>query len=84
MMVEVLDSCLQAQKFLCTFSPLQSLLTSLLTPCRTMGLFNQLVTAGCGEHLLVVDVSQTRDFPDRSSVTLQLIGVNDLWDIVFT
>ena len=31
----------------------------------------------------MVDVDQARDFPDRSSVTSQLIGVNDLWDIVF-
>ena len=32
----------------------------------------------------MVDVDQPWDFPDRSSVTSQLIGVNDLWDIVFT
>ena len=27
---------------------------------------------------------ERRKFPDRSSVTSQLIGVNGLWDIVFT
>ena len=49
-----------------------------------MRLFNQIVAACRGNHLLVVDIDQARDFPDRSSVTPKLIGVNDLWDIVFT
>ena len=49
-----------------------------------MRLFNQIVAACRGNHLLVVDIDQARDFPDRSAVTPKLIGVNDLWDIVFT
>jgi len=49
-----------------------------------MFLQGHVVVPGRGNHLLVVDVSQARDFPDRSSVTPQLIGVNDLWNIVFT
>ena len=32
----------------------------------------------------MVDIDQAWDLPDRSAVTPQLIGVNDLWDIVFT
>ena len=36
------------------------------------------------DHLLVVDVDQAGYLSDRSFVTPQLIGVNDLWDIVFT
>ena len=52
MMVEILDSCVQAQKFLCTFPPLEFLLMSLLTRCRTVGVFNQVIAAGCGQHLL--------------------------------
>ena len=32
----------------------------------------------------MVDIDQARDLPDRSAVTPQLIGVNDLWEIVFT
>ena len=83
-MVKVLDPGMQAQKFLSAFSSFEALLTSLLTPCGTVGLLDQVITAGCGDHLLVVDVDQARQFPDRSSVTPQLIGENDLWDIVFT
>ena len=49
-----------------------------------MGLFNQIVAARRGDHLLVVDVDQAGDLPDRSTVAPQLIGVNDFWDIVFT
>ena len=32
----------------------------------------------------MVDIDQARDLPDRSAVTPQLIGVDDLWEIVFT
>ena len=82
-MVEILDSRVQAQKFLCTFPPLESLLLSSLTPYGTVGLLNQVITAGCGNHLLVVDIDEARNFSDRSSVTPQLVGMNDLRDIVF-
>ena len=83
-MVEILDSRVQAQKFLCTFPPLESLLLTFLTPCGTVGLLNQVITAGCGNHLLVVDIDEVGNFPDRSSVTPQLIGMDDLRDIVLT
>ena len=49
-----------------------------------MRLFNQIVAPGRGDHLLVVDVNQTWELPDRRPVTAQLIGVNDFRDIVFT
>ena len=49
-----------------------------------MFLLNDIVAAGRGDHLLVVDVSQARDLPDRGSVAAQLISVNDFWGIVFT
>jgi hypothetical protein len=49
-----------------------------------MFLLNHIVAAGRGAHLLVVDVSQARHFSDRGSVTLELIGMDDLWDVVFT
>ena len=66
------------------FPPLESLLLSFLTPCRTVGLFNQVITARRGDHLLVVDVDQTGELPDRRPVAPELIGVNDFWDVVFT
>ena len=34
--------------------------------------------------MLVVDVDQAGDLSNRSSVTPELIGMNDLWDIIFT
>lgn len=83
-MVEVLDSGMQAEKFLCTCPALESLLLSLLTSCRPMRLFNYVVAARSGDHLLVVNVSQARDLPDRGSIAQKLVGVNDFWDIVFT
>ena len=84
MMVEVGDSGVQVQKFLRAFPPLESLLLSFLTPCRTVGLFNQVITARRGDHLLVVDVDQTGELPDRRPIAPELIGVNDLWDVIFT
>ena len=48
-----------------------------------MGLFNLIVAVRRGDHLLVVDVDQAGDLPDRGAVTPQLIGVNDFWDIIF-
>ena len=83
-MVEVSHSGVQTQEFLSAFPSPESLLTSLLTPCRTVGLLDQVITTRCGNHLLMVDIDQTWDLPDRSAVTPQLIGVNDLWDIIFT
>ena len=32
----------------------------------------------------MVDVDQARDLPNRGSVAAELIGMDDLWDIVFT
>ncbi len=84
MMMEVLNPCLYVQKFLRSFPPLESELLSLLTPCRTMRLLDQIVATRCRTHLLVVGVDQARQFPDGCAVAAQLIGVNNLWDVVFT
>ena len=83
-MMEVLNSCVKAQKFLRSFPPLESKLLSLLTPCRTMRLLDQVVATRCRNHLLVVDIDQARQFPDCGTIASQLIGVNGLWDIVFS
>ena len=84
MVVEVLKTGMQAEKFLRAFSPLESLLLSLLTPCGTVGLLDQVVTSGCRDHLLVVNMIERRKFPDRGSIGPKLIGVNDLWNVIFT
>ena len=83
-MVEVLDSGVQVEEFLRSSSPLERLLLTFLTPCGTVGLLNHIVAANRGDHLLVVNVNQARNFPDRGPVTPQLIGVYNFWDIVFT
>ena len=62
-LVKVLDPGLEAQKFLSVFSLFEALLTSLVTPCGTVELFDQVVATRCSNHLLVVDVNQARHFP---------------------
>jgi len=84
MMVEIGDPGVQTQERLSTFPSSEPLLTALLSPCGSMFLLDNIVTARRGDHLLVINVGQTRDLPNRGSVTLKLIGVNDLWDVIFT
>ena len=57
MMVEVADPGVEVQEFLSAFLPLEPLLTSLLSPCGSMFLLNDVVAARCGDHLLVVNIS---------------------------
>ena len=47
-------------------------------------MLNQVITAGFEDHLLVVDVSWARDLSERGSVTAELVGMDDLWNIVLT
>ena len=84
MMVEVGHSGVQVQELLSAFPSSKSLLTSLFSPCGSMFLQGDVVTARCRDHLLVVDASQAWDLPDRGSITPQLIGVDDLWDVILT
>lgn len=84
MMVEILNLGVEAQKFLRSFPPPESKLLPFLTSCRTVRLLDHAVAARYGGHVLVIAVSQTWNLPDCGPVTPQLIGLNDLWDIVFT
>jgi len=83
MVVKVLETSMQAEEFLRAFLSLEPLLLSLLTPCGTVGLLNNVVAARRRNHLLVVDVCQTRNFPDRRPITPELIGTDGLWDGIF-
>ena len=83
-MVEVGDPGVQTQELLSAFPLSEPLLNSLLSPCRSVFLLNNIVATCRGDHLLVVDVSQARDLPDRCSITPELVGVDDLRDIVFS
>ena len=82
--MEVLDPGMQVKELLRSLLSLESLLLPLLTPCRTVELFDNIVTPSRGNHLLMADVDQARDFPDGRPVTPKLIGVNDPWDVMFT
>ena len=79
----VFHAGVQAQEFLRAFLPSEPLLTSFLTSCETVRLFDQIVAAGCGDHLLVVDVGQAWYLSDCGTVAPQLIGVDDLWNVIF-
>ena len=46
-------------------------------------MFDHIIAPGCGDHLLVVDVDQTRDLSNRGSVATELVGMDDLWNVVF-
>ena len=82
--MKVLDSGMQVQKLLRPFPPLESNLLSLLTSCRTIRLFDHVVTSGCGDDLLVVNFSQACDLSDRGPVACELVRANPVWDIIFT
>ncbi|MGY2896742.1 hypothetical protein ACVWZX_004788 [Deinococcus sp. UYEF24] len=75
---------MQIQELLSAFPSPEPLLRSLLSSCGSVFLFDDVVTPGCGEHLLVVDVDQARDLSDRGSIAAELIGMDDLWDIIFS
>jgi len=47
-------------------------------------LLNDIVATCRPDHLLVVDVDQARDSLNRGSGAAELIGVNNLWDIIFS
>ncbi len=82
-MAKVLDPGMQLQEFLGSPPLSESLLLPFLTSCKSVRLLDHIVAAGRGNHLLMLDVSQTRDLPDRGSVTAKLVGMNGLWNVVF-
>ncbi len=49
-----------------------------------MFLLNNVIAACRGDDVLVVDVDQAGDLSNRSPVAAELIGMDDLWDIVFS
>lgn len=84
MVVEVGHSGVQAQEFLSAFPSSEPLLTSLLTPCGTVGLLHNGVAARRGNHLLVIDALQARTLSDRRRVAPQLISMDNLWNVILT
>ena len=47
-------------------------------------LFDHVVASGRRNHLLVVDIDEARNLPDRGSIAPELIGKDRVWDIIFT
>jgi len=84
MTVEIGDPGMQTQEFLSAFLSSEALLTALLSSCGPVFLLNNIVAPGCGDDVLMVDVSQAQKLPDGRPVTLELISMNDLWNVVFT
>ena len=82
--MKVFNSGVQAQEFLSAFPPPESMLLAFLTPCGTVRLLNQIVTSDSRDHLLMVDIDQARNLPNRGSIAPELIGTDRVWDIVFS
>jgi len=90
-MVKASHPVVETQEFLSAFSPLECLLTSwaertrLVRPAHFAFIAVSMtgpahyVAAGCGDHLPVVDVSQTQELPERGSILPELIYRNDFW-----
>jgi len=81
-LVKVRNATIQGQKFLCPSWFLEAQLTSLLLPGRAMRLFNQIVAARRGNNLELLHSVEQRKRSNGRPVTPQLIGVNDIWDLV--
>ena len=82
--MKVFNSGVQAQEFLSAFPPPESLLLAFLTPCGTVRLLNQIVTSDSRDHLLMVDIDQARNLPNRGSIAPELIGTDRVWDTIFS
>jgi hypothetical protein len=82
MVVKVGDPGMSTEEFFSPFSPLEALLTPLLSPCRSVVLQGDGVIPSCGDHLLVVDVSQAGKLSNRGFVAAEPICMDDLWDTV--
>ena len=81
--MEIRDPGVQTQELLSASTSSEPLLTSLLSPCRSMFLLNQIIAAHRGDHLPVVDVNEARDLSNHGTVASQLIRVDHLWDVIF-
>ncbi|BDP43272.1 hypothetical protein DAETH_32410 (plasmid) [Deinococcus aetherius] len=82
MSVKIRESSVEVEEFLSPPSPLKAELTAFLLPCPAMRLLDQIVAAGRGHDPDVLHSVEHGEFPQGRPVTPQLVGVNDLWDVV--
>ncbi|GGR74394.1 hypothetical protein GCM10008959_39570 [Deinococcus seoulensis] len=80
--VKIRESSVEVEEFLRPFSPFKAELTAFLLPCRSMRLLDQSVAAGCSHDLNVLHGVEHVEFPQGRPVAPQLVGVNDVWDVV--
>ena len=77
------DSGVQVKKSLRPLDLPESQLVSFLSPCGTVRLFNQVVTAGHGDDPLVIHLVEHWKLTDGGPVTRQLVGEGCFWDVIF-
>ena len=82
--VEVRDSGVQGEEFLSPFPSFEAELSTFLLPSRSMGVLNQVVAAGGGDDLNVLHGVEHGKLTQRRPVAPQLVGVNGLWNAIFT
>ena len=74
---------MQGEEFLRSPSLFEAELSAFLLACRSMRLLHKVVAAGGGNDLDVLHTVEHSEFPYRSSAAPELIGLNDLWNIIF-
>ena len=81
--MEVRDSGVQGEEFLCSFPALEAQLASFLLPGGSMRLLHQIVTAGGGNDLNVLHVVEHGNLTQRRPIAPQLVGMDHLRHVVF-
>ena len=75
---------MQGQKLLRSLTSFEPQLASLLLPCRSMRLLNQVVAPGRGHDLDVLHVVEHGKCPNGGAIAPQLVRVDDLWNLELT
>ena len=73
---------MEVEEFQRPSSPFKAELTAFLLPCRSMRWLDQSGAAGCSHDLNVLHGVEHVEFPQGRPVAPQLVGVNDVWDVV--
>ena len=81
-LVKVRNAGMQGQNFLCLPWFLETQLTLLLFPGLAVGLFNQVIAASRGNDLDVFHGVEHIQGSNGRPVTPELIGVNDVWNVL--
>ncbi|BBN97086.1 hypothetical protein DEGR_38190 (plasmid) [Deinococcus grandis] len=81
--MEVRDSGVQGEEFLCSFPALEAQLASFLLPGGSVRLLHQIVTAGGGDDLNVLHGVEHGNLTQRRPIAPQLVGMDHLRHVVF-